>query len=109
MKVFLLYHEGLLVYMFNNADDAVVSVVKLDGVNDVELFASDSVKRVVSGVGGYADVAYTVDGVTFVQLVGDGDLLFLPAGVSAVVRGDGSVKIVESPGFNFDTVKFVVF
>lgn len=91
-----------------------VHIVELNGVRDVE-FNAGNVERILAPLGGEGvDVAYTVNGVTKVQFLrsnessnGFSDFLYLPANVSAVIRGDASLSVTEAPAVNVKHVKFV--
>lgn len=94
---------------------AGVHIVELNGATDAEL-AAGSFERVLTPLGGSGvDVAYTVDGVTSVQFLRSGDeandvyadVLYLPAGVDAVVRGDASLSVTEAEADSVKQVQLV--
>lgn len=103
-----------------NVEDTVwatanVHIVELNGVADLEFYACN-LERILTPLGGIGvDVAYTVDGVTEVKFLKSGDLdndvysdvLYLPAGVSAVVRGDASLSVAEATASNVKAVQYV--
>ena len=92
-----------------------VCVAFLPGSIDISL-DSDSFERIIVPLYGEGfDVAYTVNGVTEVQFLrgrksvfhGPADVLYLPIGASAVIRGEGKLAVAEGPAVNVKPVQFI--
>lgn len=90
-------------------------VASLDGIYDVDLPASNLERIIIPLNGEGFDVAYTVDGETHVQFLngresvmhGASDVLYLPVGAQAVLRGSSRVAVAEAAATNVKPVQFV--
>lgn len=92
-----------------------VRVGTLKGDNELELQA-DNMERIIIPIHGEGvDVSYTVNGETSTKFLrgresvfhGPSDILYLPVGSSAVLRGEARVAVAEGPAVNPKPVQFI--
>lgn len=87
----------------------------LNGNNELEIKASNTEKIIIPLYGEGTDVAYTInDKTSTIFLRGREninrekvDILYLPSGAAAVLRGEAQVAVVETSSSNNKNVRFI--